>query len=824
MSLAPNSQGLPPLAMDGRPFGTGWRRGNTDAAWRGIQLESLALGLLVFAALIVARWSIIASPPYWDFAIGLWNEANFLAETGFDYRRLWFEEKRIWEGGANCYVTSMLPTLVAAIMRATPTPSAALVVYHLLTFASAAAIAALLYLLLVPHVGRMGGLLTCGVLLTNPLFSTQIDMVGMELPMTLCAMAAVYWAVGERLVLAVIAAALAFFMKASGIVAIAALVGYLGLVLVLDSVTEPAARRRFAWGFAGALAVAVLLVVLTLWAGHVTSQLGPEHRTQAPGLGMTLFWCPELLLVFLVALAGFAVVFGRWLAKERARQRQSVRPLSWRRALATAVRAQPLVLLSGLMVFGTLITIQRVIFLPRYLLMAVPFLLLIVAIGLFSRTARRAIPAIILALWIAFNLANWDGRFYPSQEGTIETAFGADGSRFARTGGFLERSREYLADHQANIAAVQKLEEIAGETPVFVGAPFTHFLAFPRLGYVSRPLAGYTVNAFTDFVDHFAPANPNAPRDVPAEAIFLSVGNTHYNLAADFEIPPPAEDDEIIHTDHQFSPLVIYRKRWSADQATRPERIEWYVRRMWPHIHYIERAARQAEMALEMNDAELAALLLREALATAPGDPRLRRRLATALFAQGDEAGAMTEAILLVDADSLPAEAAPPESASANGLTFEEHYRQGIARLGDFEFAEALAEFQNAGELNPAHPGIRYALGLFAAARSEPQEAIRHFEAALAARPQFYEAHVQLAGVYLAQGELDAAARRYQQALQHDVDAAAAHYGLGLIRARQERFDEAAEHFAAVLRAWPWDTSAQRRLERARAGGGRDGR
>jgi len=95
--------------------------------------------LVITIGLTVWRFEVIDSPPYWDFGQGLWHEANYLAETNFDYQRLWYEEKRIWEGGADCYRTSILPTVVAVLMKIGPPPFAQ-IAFHLLTFACTAAI------------------------------------------------------------------------------------------------------------------------------------------------------------------------------------------------------------------------------------------------------------------------------------------------------------------------------------------------------------------------------------------------------------------------------------------------------------------------------------------------------------------------------------------------------------------------------------------------------------------------------------------------------------------------------------------------------------
>lgn len=55
-------------------------------------IGSLALLLMITAALAVWKWDIVRSPPYEEQAVGLWSEASFLVESGFDYYGLRFEQ------------------------------------------------------------------------------------------------------------------------------------------------------------------------------------------------------------------------------------------------------------------------------------------------------------------------------------------------------------------------------------------------------------------------------------------------------------------------------------------------------------------------------------------------------------------------------------------------------------------------------------------------------------------------------------------------------------------------------------------------------------
>ena len=54
--------------------------------------------------------------------------------------------------------------------------------------------------------------------------------------------------------------------------------------------------------------------------------------------------------------------------------------------------------------------------------------------------------------------------------------------------------------------------------------------------------------------------------------------------------------------------------------------------------------------------------------------------------------------------------------------------------------------------------------------KGQTDEAVRHFEAALKARPEYPEAHNYLGTVYCRQGRADEAIRQFQEALRLEPD------------------------------------------------------
>jgi len=775
--------------------------------------------LIVFLLIVLVRRSIIDAPPYWDHAIGLWTEANFLAETRFDYHRLWTAEKPIWQGGARCYLTSVLPTLVAGLMCLMPTARSVLVVCHLLTFLAAAASLVLVYVLLVPHVGRWAALLTSTAVGTNPLFSTQVDMVGMEIPLALLVLLTVYFVVHQRFPAAAMAGLLAFGMKASGIIATAAIVAYTGMVLLFDARTASQPRRRvYVTALLVNLVVLAFELAAILAAGHVASQLVASHRTRAPGLGMMLFWSPDVLFILLAVAIAIAIGVAKQI-------RRDASPLSgqsaldrWWRAASRLLADEPLTVIASLMIVATLISISRVILLPRYLVMAVPLVFMLAGICLFRGRTDRRWPAGVAGLLVLVNLLNWNGQLYPNQAWVIETAFDVeDGAGYARTGAFLERSHEYLADHRANIAAVKRLVEQQhgvppGAEPVIVGTPLIHFLAFPRLGYVPYPLQGFAANPFTDFVDNFPPATPEVLQSLPRRPVIIFVGNTFYRLANTFQIPPPGDGDEPLYDDHQPSPLIVYRKGWPKGPPNDERLARWYVERMWPHDLLEERAMHQAEALSDTGHLGLAIKLLRSAAERRPSNVRLRLELSSRLQAAGDRFRALAEgmsALAITGAVAVSGEYDDLGNASA----FDD---RGFRRLRQGDVTGAAGCFLAAAKRFPSDSFERFASGVTHLYLGQLDKAVEELRAAIEFEPQRGIIHEYLGRALLRQGRFAEAAAALKTATAEEADAAEAHYFLGLALARQQRFRAAVDQFQRAVALRPGFKAASEKLARLR--------
>jgi tetratricopeptide (TPR) repeat protein len=154
----------------------------------------------------------------------------------------------------------------------------------------------------------------------------------------------------------------------------------------------------------------------------------------------------------------------------------------------------------------------------------------------------------------------------------------------------------------------------------------------------------------------------------------------------------------------------------------------------------------------------------------------------------------------------------------ALAVTERNHIAHNIVgvELMHTDLPAALRHLQTTAELGPTYGIGRINLGVALTAAGRGQEAIPHFEAALASNPRSAAAH---AGVGLALsdvGRLDEAIVHLEQAIQLDPASFESLNNLGVAYAKTGRFDFAAHYFEQALVLDPSHAGTRANLERAR--------
>ncbi len=720
----------------------------------GRVLRGLAVWLGVWGLLLVWRWESLTSPPYWDSAMGLFVEANFLVESNFDYHRLWHDEPRFSEGGAGIYLVSVAPTLVALVLRMAPSTSAALAICHLGTLALAAAATTLLFQLLAPRIGALGAALTAAVVLTTPLFSAQVDLIGMDLPLATCGVLLLWllerrhWAWVGPLTL------LAFFIKLSGAVLTLAALGYFLLALTVRPFRgERPTVRRLWWGF-GLSLLAICAECLTLDFLEALPQAAANRSPVLLTAGLaslaeTRLWCPDLLAWFAVAVVLSGLTSTRWLlmvvgqarlARDWSLAAARVRQVLWNDPVPAVCWALALGSLAFLALFYTI---------PRYLALPLVAIWVVLARQLFARPHGRVGAIGFLSVVIAGNLLNQYGRFYPSLDQ------GGATPDDLRNGAQLERSREFWFDHRANLAAARRL---AAESPpgyVVTSSPLVHFLALPRLGYVARPLAGYSLGRFQP---RGFPGIERLRSDPPRRLVFATVRN-RFTPLAEAAWPRLQPGDELIWTDQLRSPLEIFRTRPNDGEPGEAEK-QAYLKRLFPWEDTLE----QARQLLAAGRWQEAAAVYESVIDMAPERIEFRSELVAALLAAGRAAEAERVAAMTVELrpNHVPSRLQWIETMAATGNS------AGVER--------ALGELEQG---DPDQPSIWLTRAKWEASHGDWPAARQAGERAHGLAASEPAPCLLLGQVEAAVGNREAARRWLARAIELDPQLAMAHYELG---------------------------------------------
>ena len=402
------------------------------------RLSPLQAAGLAGLLLLAGNCPYLGNPPFWDDLMGLHRQALFLARHGFDFAALWASGD-FWSGGALVYKFNW-PSLVYAVLYALFPPTAAHVAGHLLSIAATAAAAGCVFRILRQDGMRAGAALLWSLaFICEPLVSVQSTSLGQEPLQTVCFAAFLLafaekrhgWALGA--------------LAAAALVKPAALVPAMAYCAVLAIECLRGRSRADMLRLAGAVGLMVLIGLLLI-ADSDGASGGLSLRILFLRARETLFYFP---LPVLLAAAGAAAALFR--LKTEGYDREYVLWLFWTAGF-----------FAGYLTYS--------VPLPRYAASAVPVIVLLAARAL-PRPGYAGFAALLLGVLLQ------SGAWYAPLPGHLR-----------HSGEFLERSRAYLEQQEADRAMCAFLEERCSADPVVAKWPYVQMLAEPAFGYVRKPL------------------------------------------------------------------------------------------------------------------------------------------------------------------------------------------------------------------------------------------------------------------------------------------------------------------------------------------------
>ena len=126
---------------------------------------------------------------------------------------------------------------------------------------------------------------------------------------------------------------------------------------------------------------------------------------------------------------------------------------------------------------------------------------------------------------------------------------------------------------------------------------------------------------------------------------------------------------------------------------------------------------------------------------------------------------------------------------------------QNAAARNDPE--QAIRLYRRAVEINPDYPDIRLHLGMELLNQGDPEEALAHLRRALELEPNSAEAHTQLGIALAATGQRDQAVSHYRRALELRPRYAVAHNNLGAELGARNDIEQAIRHLEEAIEISP---------------------
>lgn len=136
----------------------------------------------------------------------------------------------------------------------------------------------------------------------------------------------------------------------------------------------------------------------------------------------------------------------------------------------------------------------------------------------------------------------------------------------------------------------------------------------------------------------------------------------------------------------------------------------------------------------------------------------------------------------------------------------------GVVLLQKGNIEEAITHFQTALAINPDYTEAHNNLGYALFQKGSVDEAISQYQQALQINPDYANAHNNFGTALIQKGNVDEAIIQYQRALQINPDDAEVHNNLGVVLLQTGKIDEAITHFQQALQTKPDYVEAQNNL------------
>ena len=442
-----------------------------------------AWAMFWFCVIVAIKFSIIAAPPVWDTAMGVFPAAVWLSENNFDLLTL-LHQDGWWGGGPNVHPLSLATWIIALLLWTGVVPTTAFIVLHLLTFTlTAIGLALLMRIAATLGFAPIPTFLTALFVLLCPLVLVQAGYMYTEIPVMVCSIAAVDNWLRRRINTAVGLVGLALFIKFSAVALAAAMI----LLLVFGL------RQNWRSNVIRATVLGVLVVLARILPDLIGRSVETAGNWGSPSLLLhqlllRMQAIPDIFALLVLGVCG-AVVFGL---------RSVAGAVSAGSAGTHQNQAVALIMLTPILFFGAMLvgSLTGQLVLPRYLVPILPFALLSALIGARELGFSGGWQALLLAMVCGFFALNTNGRFYTPNYSSFSV---------------VERTHAYRDFHRTKVDAIAAFASQPQHIPAYVTREIYYMVSNPKMGYldskrdqtypVFRP--PYRNWSLSDFPDEF---------------------------------------------------------------------------------------------------------------------------------------------------------------------------------------------------------------------------------------------------------------------------------------------------------------------------------
>lgn len=496
-----------------------------------LKLNFMNVGSVCFIIVALLNFSCLCNPPYWDDILGLHNQAIFLANNHFDIARLWEPGQEYSNGGSNIYPLGIIP-LFYGILYSLFKPGHVHVIGHLFNIACLSISFTLFFMILRKYyISKLVALLWCIAALCEPVMSGRTAELGQESPLIALAAAAIYCIAFRKIWTALIFILLASFVKPT-----AGLLAFALVVLLIIGGTMPSRffRKKFLnakWGeyFIGSIAVSLIIISISIC--FLTGETYKSLPCLSSLLNRLIFIFSRLLPVQALLLVGAIAV-----ALISISQMKAIKNL-WRNWFSIYL----FIFILGFWFVFFLFPVP----LPRYTGFVVFPTCAFIALNVKKKYCNLLLASLIIMLGIV----TMGGIFYLSID-----------ESHRRSGEYLERSREYIADLRSNVEICKNLEQDASLRPIVAKWPFVQMITMPELGYVNKPMACvYSVGTLPKYT---SAKRFTGFKDMIDGTLYIYVFNSFEIWSKFGPSLRPSPCDQVVISDNTLDGLLlVYQKK-----------------------------------------------------------------------------------------------------------------------------------------------------------------------------------------------------------------------------------------------------------------------